>query len=259
MPSINDEQTLQLVVHVLHASHEAMKPTDIAKRALHADFRRHCVQHGFNLEAFHDEFDLGQHFGRCIARHLRTATAARQVVAGSRSAGWTVGKGGMSSLRASHQDLMRPADTQFSGLVGEYAVMSELLACNWNVAKLPHDDGVDIVATKSGQLRTVQVKTAHAANGTGKFTFNVQRRAHEAYDSVSHYYVLVLRRIHGPRYINEFLILNSRDIHELTAAGAVPPTERDAWQIVVRLEGGLPFVENENLSTKANRFGTLFR
>lgn len=93
--------------------------------------------------------------------------------------------------------------------------MSELLAADWNVSKLPHDDGLDLIATKAGDLRTFQVKTAHEAGGPGKYTFVVQHRAAEKYASVWHYYVLVLRRIHAHRYVNEYIILNSQDIGQL--------------------------------------------
>jgi hypothetical protein len=88
--------------------------------------------------------------------------------------------------------------------------MSELLTLDWNVAKPPFDNGVDLFATKRGELRTVQVKTSALKSlGDDSFTFSGGTRSHSEYNNVRHYYVLVFRTIAGSRWQNAFYACRS--------------------------------------------------
>jgi hypothetical protein len=254
---MNQEQILQLIVHVLHAMGASSKSTAIAEYAMSPSFTRHAIGHSFDLHAFSDVHALSSKITSTISSHKRDSSPRSCMIEGSKSGGWRLTAAAGQMLGLTHQDLQRPADTQFTGLAGEYAVMSELLACDWNVAKLPHDDGVDLVATRGALLRTVQVKTAHAFSGH-TYTFSVNRRAHDQHTAIHHYYVLVIRSIQGQRHINDFLVLSSHAILDLQVSGAVRATGEKNWQIVVKAEGGKVHIGNKDCTDKLNRFRALF-
>jgi hypothetical protein len=255
--ALTQEEAIALTVHVLHSLQGPAKPTEVAERAFEPDFRAHCVRHGFDLQGFEGPPELGHFIGRCVAQHLRNTSVSRQAVEKVGGNRLTLGPWAVQTLRLSNLDLMRPMDSQWTGLVGEFAVMSELAGCNWNVAKLAHDDGVDVLATKAGELRTVQVKTGHA-DLQGKYKFSVNRRAHDDYNSLRHYYVLVMRRIQGDRYVNDFIILNTHDVNSLQVVGALEISEKQSWQIKVTWEAGKAMIGDQDMSGRLNRFSTLF-
>ena len=129
-------------------------------------------------------------------------------------------------------------DTTLIGLAGEYAVMSELLALGWNAAKPPHDNGVDLFATRSGEIRTVQVKTATLGTlGDGTMRFSGSRRAHFDYNNVQHYYVLVFRTIAGTRWQNNFFVCRSHDFDRLISRYARYSANGEKWTIEVSRKG----------------------
>jgi len=256
--ALTSDDAVTLGVHVLNTLQHPAKTGQIAAFALQPQFRAHCAQHALDLSGYDSEIELAAHIGRSFSRHCASTPQSRQAV--QKAAGvWSLGPGASAHLQSTNVELQRPSDNQFTGLAGEYAVMSELLACSWNVAKFPHDDGVDIVATKDGSMRTVQVKTAH---GTGRghqtFSFSVSSRAHEQYSGVQHYYVLVLRRIVGPRWLNDCIILNVHDLNDLLVHGNVDRGDRDSFRIGVRLEGARFLIGERDVSAKVNRFQTLF-
>lgn len=257
--ALTESQIIELAVHVLHTMQTPAKPIDIAQFAVQPQFRGHCMQHGFEVDEFlEDPYGLAIRVGTYLNRHVNATPPAKRAVTKSRDR-WSLGPGAMQVMRVSNQAFKKPGDSQFTGLVGEYAVMSELLAIDWNVAKLPHDDGVDIIATKGGELRSVQVKTAHGSGpGHRKFLFSVQQRAHLEHNSIRHYYVLVMRRIVGPRYVNDFVILNTFDLSDLINAGAVEIGSARTWKISVDAEGAEVSIKGHDIKSKLNQFWTLF-
>ena len=254
---MNQEQILHLIVHVLYALGRTAKSTAIAEYAKSSSFVLHAVSHSFNVDAFADVHALSSKITSTINSHVKNSSAKNCMIGGSRTGGWKPTAAAGQLIGLTHLDLKRPADTQFTGLAGEYAVMSELLACDWNVAKLPHDDGVDLIATKGAQLRTIQVKTAHAFSGK-TYTFSAGRRAHDQHTAIHHYYVLVIRSLQGNRYINDFLILNSQAILELTVSGDIRPGDERSWKIVVKAETGKVYIGSKDYTNRLNRFRTLF-
>jgi hypothetical protein len=157
-----EDETLQLIVHVLHAMGAAVKSTAIAEHAMSPSFARHAIGHSFDNHEFLEVHALSSKITSTISSHKRVSTARNCMIDGSGTCGWKLTPAAGQMLGLTHQDLQRPADNQLTGLACEYSVMSELLACEWIVGKLFHDDGVDLIATKGVQLHTIQVKTMPA-------------------------------------------------------------------------------------------------
>lgn len=254
------DQALELGVYVLNTLQHPAKTSEIASEAVSPRMRAYFAQHGTDVSSYlGDEIALAAVIGKSFAHHQAKASAAKQAVVKSRGL-WALGPGAQALLQATSQDLQKPADSQYTGLVGEYAVISELLASDWNAAKFPHDDGVDVVATRGDQMRTVQVKTAH---GTGRghrtFTFQVKKLSHDRYDGVKHYYVLVMRRMLGSRLLNDFMILNTHDLNHLLIGGDITLGEGGNFRIAVQVDDAEYRIGERDMTPKVNRFRTLFR
>lgn len=256
--TMNHEQTIDLITQVLHAKGEPLRALAIAEYALSGQLRVSKLDSRIDLARFPDSYALASHLTVQTKCHIRKTPRHKCVVQQVPGGRVALGPWAAKSLKVSCIDLQPPADTQFTGLAGEYAVMSELLACDWNVAKLPHDDGTDVIATRGTDLRTVQVKTAHAINGNN-YVFQVSKRADEDHASLKHYYVLVLRSIQGFRYVNDFLVLNHFLIGHLKISGAVNPGPKATWHIQVRVTDGRVDIGGVDCTDYLNRFRTTFK
>ena len=165
------------------------------------------------------------------------------------------------SVTSSTPTLVVTDDTTLIGLAGEYAVMSELLALGWNAAKPPHDNGVDLFATRSGEIRTVQVKTATLSNlGDGTMRFSGSFRAHQDYNNVQHYYVLVFRTIAGTRWQNNYFVCRSHEFDKFISRYARTASGGDKWTIEVSRQGQSYFLGGEvDITEKLDRLQERFR
>jgi hypothetical protein len=254
---MNDQDTIELAAKVLHAIRTNASSSEIAEYARSSAFAGRRLDRRFQDIGALDPFTLSAMLTRSINRHIKSTAQGRRIINGTPRSGWTLGPYAERLLAQAHEDLQRPRDNSFTGLAGEYAVMGELSACDWNVSKLAHDDGVDIVAIKGGEFRTVQVKTAHQQpNGT--YVFTVNPASHRQHEHLRHYYVLVMRAMQPDRYINEFLILNHRDMQDLQGAGAVM-LDGEKGRITVKTREGAVMVGDTDLRARLNRFRQLFQ
>lgn len=107
-------------------------------------------------------------------------------------------------------------ETSFTGKAGEYSVLSELLFLGYNASIMVVDQGIDIVAAKENKYFHIQVKTANG-NDSKPYTTTIRK---DAFQHASHtFYILVMRRAQKQRYINDYLVLSSRDIHQYIRSG----------------------------------------
>ncbi len=238
-----------------------MRSTAIAEAALSSEFRALLVRNGITaIREFEDPTLLGQRIGQVLQRYVARTSESRQQISGNTTRGWKLGPLAHRLLHTTLEELQVPDSTSRTGLVGEYAVMSELFACDWNVAKLPYDDGIDLLARKADEIRTVQVKTVHPTCTTPE-TFQVQipTAAHTAHNSVRHYYVIVLRRNHGFRRINDFLILSPADFRRLQSRDDVRGGEDStAWRFTIVIANGRYKVGDSDLTENVNRWRSVF-
>lgn len=93
-----------------------------------------------------------------------------------------------------------PAQKNFLGKAGEYAVMSELLFWQYNVSNMIVDDGIDLVASKDNKFFHIQVKTSSCQNGS-TWHFTVSKASFMRYQSGNVFYVFVLRKDSENAYI----------------------------------------------------------
>ena len=119
-------------------------------------------------------------------------------------------------------------ETGFTGKAGENAVLSELLFRGYNASIMAVDQGIDIVASKAGKYFHIQVKTANG-DDSRPYTATIRREAFQHASDV--FYVIVMRRAQKQRYVNDYLVLSSRDIHNYVRSGQL----RDGATISLRL------------------------
>jgi hypothetical protein len=253
------DQVLDIASHVLHTTDKTLRSRDIADYALHRQNQKAWNDRGIFLKDVSVE-DLARIIGSRLAQHVKALSLAQRVVTGTASRGWSLGRKASRHLSAAHVEFARPPSSQFTGQGGEYAVMSELLFCGWNVSKLAVDDGIDIFARKGSDVRTVQVKTSHGdARDATRFLFVLDRRAHDAHIRITHYYVLVMRSLRPAGWSTDFLILSAPDFQLYQRKGLIPATEKDSWSITIRLEDGrFLLADEEDVTARVNSFAQAF-
>lgn len=237
---MTEEQAVMIAVYVLHHDQESkLKSGEVLKRAIAPELKQIWQTQGIELP-WHAEGslpELSAQFSRLLKKHIDTTSPTKRQIEGNTN-GWKLGPNAGSSVTATTPTLVVTEDTTLIGLAGEYAVMSELLALGWNAAKPPHDNGVDLFATRSGEIRTVQVKTATLGKlGDGTMRFTGSYRAHHDYNNVQHYYVLVFRTIAGTRWQNNYFVSRSHDFDRLISRYARPSSNGEKWTIEVSRKG----------------------
>jgi hypothetical protein len=230
------DDALKVAVYVLqHSTSRRLKAGEITSAAMESDLRALWSRLGIEVPR-EDESDRAAFAAALSVRlnkHVRETPASQLVIDGSTS-GWKLGPRAGSHLIDVAPMLRVTTSKQHIGLAGEYAVMSELLLLDWNVAKPPFDNGVDIFATKDGEVRTVQVKTATSNRlGDCRFSFSGSRRAHNQYNNVHHYYVLVFRTIAGSMWRNSLFVCTASSFDRYLHAYGRFNQDRDSWQLVV--------------------------
>lgn len=118
--------------------------------------------------------------------------------------------------------------TQFTGVAGEFAVLSELLFRGYNTSKMTVDDGIDVVASKEEKYFHIQVKTANFfADKPFQATISEKAFRH----STSVFYIVVLRAPTPIGFVNKYAIFPSSDIRRLITQGIL----KDATTISLRI------------------------
>jgi phosphoribosyl-dephospho-CoA transferase len=79
---MNQEQILQLIVHVLHAMGASSKSTAIAEYAMSHSFTRHAIGHSFDLHAFSDVHVLSSKITSTISSHKRDSSPRSCMIEG---------------------------------------------------------------------------------------------------------------------------------------------------------------------------------
>ncbi|ARV17036.1 hypothetical protein AEP_00070 [Curvibacter sp. AEP1-3] len=259
---MTEEQALMIAVFVLHHDQESkLRSSEILRKAIVPELRQTWQSQGIELP-WHDQsslHDLAARFSRLLNRHVDNVPASRRQIDGNTN-GWKLGPNAGSTVTATTPTLVVTDDTTLIGLSGEYAVMSEILAIGWNAAKPSHDNGVDLFATRKGEIRTVQVKTATLSQlGDGTMRFTGSTRAHQDYNNVQHYYVLVFRTIAGTRWQNNYFVCRSHDFDRLISRYARKNSSGEKWTIEVIRKGHSFLVGGEkDITDKLDRFQERF-
>jgi hypothetical protein len=260
---IDEDAALKIAVQVLFTSGaKKLTAAEIVAIALRPESLQQWRMMGLEFAADPDHFDLARSIGATLSRHVAGNSATRRMIDGTRR-GWTLGPKANTVLSAARADFAPSESSQFIGLAGEYAVISELLASDWNATKLPFDDGVDVVATQRHEIRTLQVKTAHAVQiNPERFQFQINREAHEKYANIRHYYVLVLRRRLPYRWLNDFMLLSTSDVESFNERGAFYGGDNGRWMVMVEIRGErylMRGMDEFDVTDRMNSFKTRFR
>jgi len=259
---MTEDHAVMIAVYVLHHAEESrLKSGEVLKRAIAPELKQIWQTQGIDLPWHSEETlpELSAQFSKSLKRHIENTPPSRRQIDGNTN-GWKLGPNAGSSVTTTTPTLVVTDETTLIGLAGEYAVMSELLALGWNAAKPPHDNGVDLFATRSGEIRTVQVKTAtlgRLGDGTMRFTGSV--RAHKDYNNVQHYYVLVFRTIAGTRWQNTFFVCRSHDFDKLISRYARTSSNGEKWTIEIGRKGQSFLVGGEkDITDKLDRLQERF-
>ena len=121
--------------------------------------------------------------------------------------------------------------SQYTGKAGETAVISELLFYGFNASAMAVDDGIDVIAGKDNKYFHIQVKTANHSD-SGGFSFSIKKSSFVNKDSSQTFYIFVMRECDDCRYFNDYLILPSSQVRQLTDAGII----RDGQSLSVRIQ-----------------------
>lgn len=143
-------------------------------------------------------------------------------------------------------------DTLFIGRGGEYAVMSELLFLGFNVSLMSVDQGIDVVASKNNQYFHIQVKTT-SIDSNGQYIFTTKSRSFSATNSVSTFYVFVMRG----KVSNEYSVIPSGYLHTLINRGVIAGV--DSFSIRILKDKNKQYMLNrkDDISWSINNFGQL--
>ena len=256
------DDAINIAVFVLHHSPvRSLKAGEIVKIALDPILRSFWVQKGIALPWLdsEDKSSFAAQLAMKLNAHVANTGKGKRVIEGTATA-WKHGPSAGVRLVAFVPSLRAPSTSQHLGLAGEYAVMSELLALDWSVAKPPFDNGVDLFATKDGHVRTVQVKTAKLTNlGDGVMTFSGSLSSTILFDSNNHYYVLVFRLIAGTRWMNTFYVCRSSKFTQLLNSLAEMDGERSKWVLQVkRVNGRFIVAGSKDITDELDRLESRF-
>ncbi len=168
-----------------------------------------------------------------LARNVKNKAAQFSKVP-NKKGGYKKGIYRLKPMKSRKMTAVAPkVETAFTGAAGEFAVLSELLFWGFNASKMTVDDGIDVVASKKGKYFHIQVKTA---NGALDKPYQASVRSKSFQHSTNVFYVIVLRTYSSKRYINDFVIFSSGEIHQLIAKGVLKNSATISLRI--RLEKG---------------------
>lgn len=104
-------------------------------------------------------------------------------------------------------------ESGYTGKGGEHLVCSELLFRGFNASIMSVDVGMDIIATKEGQLFSIQVKTANL-NRFSVYNFDVRKVSFERHNSGNIYYIFVLHDTKETNFLILPLLEMEKKVHE---------------------------------------------
>jgi len=141
-------------------------------------------------------------------------------------------------------------NTNYIGIAGEYAVLSELLFNEFNAAVMTVDVGVDVVAFKNGKYFYIQVKTSKKH---GSFYTTISTKQFEKYNEAGTYYIFVLRYTSNGKEINGFIIMNSATLQIYRDKKVIKKS--NSLNISISIKGGKIILNNkEDISVYLDRF-----
>lgn len=258
------DDAVNLALFVLHNANperRKLKAGEILRLAMEPNLRGFWAQKEIDLPWGEqtDRATFTAQLARKLAAHVRETAGGRCIVDGT-SNGWKLGPAAGLRLTAFAPSLKMPSTSQHRGLAGEYAVMSELLALDWSVAKPPFDNGIDLFATQAANIRTVQVKTALLKKlGDGVMAFSGSTDSLALYNNVNHYYVLVFRLIAGTRWQNTYFICRSSEFSHLLHDLGELDHESKKWVLHVhRVNGRFLIAGSRDITNELDRFETRF-
>jgi len=262
--AMTNEDAVNLALFVLHHAspdEKSLKAGVILQLAMDPNLRGFWTQKEIDLPWGDQTLQapFAAQFARKLGAHVRDTARGSRIVDGTAN-GWKLGPAAGLKLTEFVPSLRAPSTTQHLGLAGEYAVMSELLALDWSVAKPPFDNGIDLFATQAANIRTVQVKTAKLKKlGDGVMAFSGSLDSLTLYNNVSHYYVLVFRLIAGTRWQNTYYICRSSEFSQLLHALGTLDHERKKWTLHVhRANGRFLIAGSRDITNELDRFESRF-
>lgn len=240
---MTDDQAIKIAAYVLHHKEPGtrLKSKEILELAFSPEHRAMWVREGIDAPpaGSADLTNWAVRLTQALKRHVEGTRANRRVVNRYADNSWKLGPGAGATVAAVLPELRVTESRQLLGLAGEHAVMSELFACGWSSAKPPFDDGVDLVTTRNGEIRTVQVKTATLTSlGDGIMSFSGSWRANHDYSNVRHYYVLVMRTMAGSRWQNNFYVERAVLFDRSLQTHARTSENGEKWTLDVRRRNG---------------------
>ena len=153
------------------------------------------------------------------------------------------------------QNPLSGLSTTHIGKAGEFSVVSELLFRGYNANSMTVDDGIDIIASKNGRFFLIQVKTT--AYKDDAFTINIEKNSYQRYNDSYIFYIIVIRCINNNLPINQYLVLNSRDIEKWVGNNLIGQTEKCYTINLKQFNGGIYICrgnKNEEISFHLNKF-----
>lgn len=148
------------------------------------------------------------------------------------------------------------SNTLYIGSAGEMAVCSELLFRGYNVSRMSVDDGVDIVAIKSGKTYYIQVKTVLVKSKN--FGVKISEKSFERYCSNDCYYIIVARTTTKAGIpINQYLVLTADNIKHLQGSGDIK-VGNGIINIGFSQESGHVFIKEFKVDQMLNSFERIF-
>ncbi|MGE0589863.1 MAG: winged helix-turn-helix domain-containing protein [Cyclobacteriaceae bacterium] len=120
----------------------------------------------------------------------------------------------------------------FIGKAGEHYVTSELLFRGFNASIMSVDVGMDVIATKSNRLFSLQVKTANIS-GTNTFEYDVRKVALTREYTGNVFYVFVMNNADG---IKSAVILPANKVDELIHSNAIKEVKSyDKFRVTLKV------------------------
>ena len=156
-------------------------------------------------------------------------------------------KGGYYKKR---KNITPPGDglsSDYIGIAGECAVMSELIFHGYNANRMMIDEGVDIIAVKDNLYFYIQVKTTVVKNG--RIYCQIPKNRFDQYISNQIRYIIVARYKVKDKDRNMFFVFNSQDIDKGVYGRYIKRGE-DSISIKIRFneKSGIPYLYDDKES-----------
>ena len=204
--------------HLLEVAKAILEPA--GRKGLHiSDIAKAAVEQNKNLGLPLEDFQ--KKIGSALAANVKTKKPSFANV--NHSTGPRKGKPKQGWYRLKEErspaptlPTAPPAQKNFLGKAGEYAVMSELLFWQYNVSSMIVDDGIDLVASKDNKFFHIQVKTSSCQNGN-TWHFTISKASFLRYQSGNVFYIFVLRKNTG----NIFIVMPSNQISYLISSKVI--------------------------------------